>query len=288
VKRFHTALTELTLIDGQVCHGNGQRFDRESYSRFKHGWLPPAAEYARDLVGVIAAKLWCLGEGHPIRIVSAPYKFLPTASHAIAEYTRDYLGELAVEQGIEPPVLVPLHKANTGNSSYARSSAADRKAELQSLGLRIDESLVTDSVMLVVDDIRITGAAERATAAYLEPLSPYVIWYLHAAHLSEYVALKHPGLEDELNQSLPHNLERFLQESAHDEFQLNTRVLRLILESDADKLRDFIVKAPTWLVSKIYQSAVGSGVTYYNRHQDSLRIVRYEQNWRHSSLVETS
>ncbi len=287
MQTFHYALQDLAVVDGKVLDQDGQPFDREAYSRFKYGYIPPAMAYGKALAMLVVQQLFALAGKEPIIIVSAPYKYLPTASHAIAYYLRQELSQLAVLFEREPPVLVPFHKARTGSSSYARSSEAERLKSLATLGLHIDESLVPGSHVLVVDDIRITGSAERASASYLEGLGPASVWYLHAARLPEDLGRSHPGLEDELNQSVAHCLEGFLQEVSAGEFKLNTRVLRFILETpDQESFIAFLNAAPLSLLEQILDSGVGSGLKYFDRYRHNLMLVS-EAFWRRSGPTRT-
>jgi hypothetical protein len=265
---------DLAVVDGEVLCQDGRLFDRVAYSHFKYGWTPPAIGYGLGLASLVGDRLFQLAGKEPIAVVSAPYKHLPTASHVVAQSLLQKLSYRAITVGREPPLLLPFHKARAGSSSYAKSSAADRLKSLATLGLRIDESHVPGSHVLVVDDIRVTGSAQRATAAYLEPLQPASIWYLHAARLPEDVGRANPGLEDALNQTVEHTFEVILEQQGRGEFRLNTRVLRLILEvQNADKFRSFVEAAPLTLLEEIHQAGVGNGVAYYERYHGNLEAV---------------
>ena len=265
------ALQHLTVVDGEVLTSDYEPFDRVAYSRFKYGYLPPAVEYGRGLAHQIVADLLESAGSEPIRVVSAPYKHLPTASHAIAQSLTRELSQIMIEEGIEPPVLVPFHKSRMGSNSYAQSSEADRLRSLATLGLRIDENLIRNTHVLVVDDIRITGSAEKATAAFMETLAPRGVWYLHAARLPEGVGKVNPGLEDELNQSHSHTAGDILNDVVLNQFQLNTRVLRHILEYDESEYRWFLSEAPAGLLQEIYDAGLGNGLAYYQKYEDQLQ-----------------
>lgn len=276
--RFSRALMDLAIVDGEVLCQDGRPFDRVAYSLFKYGFIPPAIGYGNGLAALIGDELFALAGNEPIIIVSAPYKCLPTASEAIARALQHALCHRAELDGREPPVLVPFSKAEVGDSSYARAGEAERLQQLATLGLRIDESRIPGSHVLVVDDIRITGTAQKVTAAYLESLQPASIWYLHAARLPKDIGT-HPGLEDELNQTVAHTLEGFLQQVADGAFQLNTRVLRFILETaDIGEFRSFLNAAPFALLAEIHQASVGNGAKYYERHRRNLEVV-YNVLW---------
>lgn len=274
MKKAYFSLHHLEIDDGEVVCNS---FDPVAYSRFKYGYTPPGISYGKELADLVWPDLEPIAAlGEPILIVSAPYRYLPTASHVIASSLCHELGRRAVERGSEPPVLVPLHKKQVGDSTYAKSSKVDRLKTLEALGLRIDESLVPGSHLLVVDDIRITGVAEGVTAAYLEPLGPGSIWYLHAASFDREIAVN-PEIEDSLNQTVPHTLQSILEEDASETFQLNTRVLRHILETPVPlDLQIFLRQAAGSLLEEILRASVGSGPTYYRKHFQAIALVTKE------------
>jgi len=277
VDTIHETLMDLTVVDGQIMRHDGRPFDRVDYSHFKYGYVPPAVEYGKELAHLIADRLFTLAGTTPITIVAAPYKFLRTASEQIAIALRDELVIDAQRRGIIPPKLVPLYKAAVGDSSYAKSSMSDRLSMLATLGLSTDESRITGHHVLVVDDIRITGTAEKVTAKYLEPLNPASVWYLHAARLDEGIGVEYPHLEDEMNQSAVHSLEVILEQVEARQFALNTRVLRFILETKgSEKLLAFTDAAPRSLLEEIQQSAVGNGPEYCERYRTTLQLITHQ------------
>lgn len=282
MRTFTRTLQTLSVIDDELCTPDGRLFDRASYSRFKYGYTPPGVQYGVELAMLIADELFQFAGNEPVVIVSAPYKYLPTASHVIAQSLLRQLSLRAVMDGREPPVLVPFHKAKMGDSTYARSDETERLNQLATLGLFLDESRIAGSHVLVVDDIRITGSAEKATAAYLESLNPASIWYLHAARLDENVGKTHPHLEDELNQTVQHAVDGFLVQMAAGQFQLNTRVLRYLLEiTDRSEFVKLLAYAPRTLLEEIHQAAVGNGLAYYRTYRFNLGIL-------HSFLLGSS
>lgn len=270
------ALQHLSVVDGVVLTSDFEPFNRMAYSRFKYGYLPPAVEYGQGLARLISEELFDRAGAGPIRIVSAPYKYLPTASHAIAQVLTRELSRIAIKQGIEPPKLVPFHKSRMGSNSYAQSSEADRLRSLATLGLRIDENLIRNTHVLIVDDIRITGSAEKATAEFMESLNPQGVWYLHAARLPEAVGKANPSLENELNQSYPHSASWVLQDVTSGQFQLNTRVLRHVLEYGELEFRVFLDGAPDALLQEMYDAGLGNGLAYYRKYTIPLESIQTE------------
>lgn len=267
MKTSHYALYQLQPnAHGVIVDQHGVPFDRDAYSRFKYGWLPPAEWYARGLTKALSY-LRHESQITEVRVVSAPYKALPTASHAIAEY----LVEGLVACGRPDTKLLPMHKAKMGSSTYAMSSPEVRAARTKAMELSIDEEEVTDNIIIVVDDIRITGAAERKTAEFIEALNPAEVLYVHAAIMDPEFAASHPGIENELNQSHAHSLGKMVGMMWAGSFQLNTRVMRWMLENAA--LPDFLAVMPRNVVQLMHDSAQLSGSDYQKLHARNLAFV---------------
>lgn len=270
MQRYNIAGTELIAEGLHVRPADGTYVDLEAFSLFKYGFVPPAKVYAGILAEKLAPMLWEVYGGRKVYIVSAPYKHLPTASHAIVQFLWLELSIGAFNLGIEPPAILPFTKAEAGDNSYATGSLADREKITQAMRLHVDEELVRGSNLLVVDDIQVTGAAKRRSAQYLEPLNPHSIWYLHAFSLSESSAMANPAIEDELNNTARHGAKAILRQYDQGEFRLNTRVLRHILEMKPTDFMDFIEAARVELLQDMYAAAIGTGKDYCRKHQDSL------------------
>ena len=282
----HHALQDLSVSNGQVLTDGGVPFDRVAYSRFKYGYALPAVGYGRGLAELIGPDLFDLAGSEPVRVVSAPYKHLPTASQVIAEALVGELARMSVlTHQIEPPKLVPFYKSRVGSGSYAKSSEADRLRSLATLGLRIDASQIEGAHVLIVDDIRITGSAERATAGFMETLNPRGVWYLHAARLPEQVGKLHPGLEDELNQTVGHTARDILRDIATGDFRLNTRVLRHILEYSESEFNLFTSSAPDTILRQMLYAALGNGVSYVRTHAAHVGLLSEEIDRREGKLA---
>jgi hypothetical protein len=277
MQRFHRALMQLCMSQDEVYCQDGSLFDRVAYSRFKYGHTPPARQYGIDLARLIESDLLEKRGDRPTIIISAPYKFVPTASHGIALAMRHALAARFVESGIEPPVVVPFHKTRTGTDTYAMSSLEERLRMLATLGLNIDERLVREANVLVVDDIRITGTAQATTAAFIESLAPYSVWYLHAARLSERASAEHPGIEDELNQSVPKSISTVLRDIQAGEFMLNARVLGFIMKAaDQAAFKKLLSEAPDEALEQLHEATLCSGLQYVARFPHSLQQLNDE------------
>lgn len=277
---------QLHLEQDKVYCQDGSLFDRVAFSRFKYGYVLPAHRYGIGLARLIEAELLEKRDNRPTIIISAPYKFVPTASHAIALAMRRVLAERFIELGLEPPVVVPFHKAITGTGAYAKSSLEERLRILATLGLSIDERLVRGANVLAVDDIRITGVAETTTAGFIEPLEPHSVWYLHAARIVSYDDEKHHGIENELNQSSPKNLTTILRDIRAGEFMLNARALGIILKTSATpQFERFLLEVPNGTLEQLFEATICSGPAYVARFPHAPELLKSELRRRGNVFV---
>lgn len=278
--RYHDALMHLVVEDGEVRCADGKPFNSYAYSRFKYGHVPPSVEYGAGLARLIWPRLAPMAIQKPTVIISAPYKYVPTASHGIALTLGEALEKRCRAEGITPPVLVPFRKSQPGTSKYAKSNQQERERTLKTLGLSIDHD-IRDTNVLVVDDIRITGTAEASTAAFIEPLRPHSVWYLHAACMSDAAAQAHPAIEDELNQTAPKNLLTILKDYREGTFRLNARVLGYMM-IQLNKVTYyafpplFIHTAPTDFLAELYVATIQTGETFMARFPHALRHLARE------------
>lgn len=291
----HTTLTELTACPGPggdfivTCANDGSAFSVKTWCRFKHGYKPVAEFLGRCLADQIGeALLGYMMHGPPVIVVSAPYRAVPTASHTIATAMLRRLSHCCLAEGIEPPRLVHLRKAAPGSAVYADSTHAERAALLAELGLHIDTALVKGAVVLVVDDLRVGGNAEAATHKYLAELGPHTLWYLHGARFDWVSGMKYPKVEAWMNQVFPISLATILADIRADQFALNTRVLRWIMEQgNTQALQRFWREIPFPLLQAMYDGCMGSGIAYIRAYEPSFSALEAVYNIRASRTLES-
>jgi hypothetical protein len=149
----------------------GQPFNGEQYSRLKYGSLKAARSMGRALGTKIVEDEpdFALGPTPPEAAVV--YKSVPPACMALSQYCIDVMNESRIELGLEPAKTVHIHKSSLIGFEYAASSPEDRARVLASIEYDNDGHVFAGKPVLVVDDIRITGSAERRTRDARKPLA---------------------------------------------------------------------------------------------------------------------
>jgi hypothetical protein len=267
-----------TSADGSLVDQYGRPFDAVSYSRFKHGFIPPADLYARGLADILECHYReQLLDPRPLAVISAPYVWIPTASHAIVTRLVRLLDAYRRRYGLSPVQIAQFSKHAMGSDRYAMASAEERKLMLARMQLTIDHNAIHDANLLVVDDIRVTGGAEATTATAIEPHEPHSIVYMHAARLEDKLGQARSHLESELNQTFRTTRSTVLRDIQANEFELNTRINRVLLTvhdaSDGQELRDFLEACPTSLLDYMHEGVVAGGTEYIERLQAGFDIL---------------
>lgn len=261
---------------------NGQPFDCKEYSWFKYGFDPAARRYGELLANMIIGNDdHCreLFDGKPVIIASAPYVHLATASDGIAHYLwRDLTRHMVGVLGLNTPRHIAFDKDACGSPQYAMAlTAKDRDDRNARHVYHIDEALVRDAHIIMVDDIRVTGSAERAYQNYFRSVGPQSLWLAYAAVIEQSV-LDCPGgpqanVENLMNQTDPVDLARILTLVHSGRFRLNSRVLRYILERSAEELLDFLPALPASYPEVLADATIGRGADYVARYRSSYNVI---------------
>jgi hypothetical protein len=274
-------LHHLAVIDGELVCTYGCKLDLTEYSQAKHGYEPPAIQYGYDLAELVADELIVMvrESGRQVTIISAPYKYLGNTSTMIASHMARALAVRFMAAGLEPPVVEPFYKSRPGSNSYALAKdEASRAKSLANMKLRINPEMVCGKIVLAVDDINVTGETQRNTANMIESLDPYAVMYLHVATIDpntrERFTKGDRSIESELNEHATHSLDDIFRWVQSDEFVLNARILRCILEAEGrEELFSFFTSIRRRLLMQMHNAVLGNGLEYTEKHTDALKVL---------------
>jgi len=262
--------------DGEsLTDQHGADFDVISYSRFKYGNASIARSY-----GALLAQLFIDNEPELAAtkervVVTGPsYKYLGTASQAIVATFSLFLNAYRIRQGLEPVIQMHIIRSWVGTDSYAMAGVDERRAMLANSTHHVDDALVAGSVVIAIDDINVTGATEERMHHRLLPCGPSTICYLHVAKIDEEQALANSAIEDVMNKSYPLSLANIELDVVNDDFILNSRVFRTIIETDdLDELSAFLERRTDAFLERMYDALVGGTVEMYQRHPKATALL---------------
>lgn len=270
------ALHHVKTLGGRLVTEAGTDFDERSYSRFKHGDGALAARYGRALAGgLLAATPHLVRPGRPLMVTSAPYKYLPTASHALAREVCRAVNTAGAGHGSRLAETGTLRMARVPQANYARMDV-DRRAELLAqAGLRVGSGDFAGRHVVLVDDARVTGLAERTSRQLLRSAGARSITALYVVEFVEGRRPVPPQLEHRINQAYVRDLTSLLDVFRSERFELNIRTVKFVLGwPDPDELEDFFTRLTGAELRAIHDAACGTGPELTRHRAEPLRRLR--------------
>jgi hypothetical protein len=224
------SLYQVKSIGPRLGTETGADFDESSYSRFKHGDGVLAERYGGELaLLLLAAFPEIVKRGEPIDIASAPYKFLPTASHELALQLGRVLNATLAEARHPPAEIGALRMSWVDHHNYATHDVAYRRKLLRQAGFSADAALFAERHVLLVDDSRITGLAEETATELVMAANAPTVTPLYVVQIAEHLGASCPAVEDRINHAFVRDLSSLLQLYRSDRFVLNIRTLKYVL-----------------------------------------------------------
>lgn len=250
-------------------------FDEAAYSRMKHGDRASTQSFAFNLADQIASDVPEFVSGEPAPDFLVAYKTVPPACFYLSKYCLDKLNLVRVENGLEPGRVVQVFKDRVTATNYATTSPAERSKELSSIGFTLNGYSIEGRPVAVLDDVRITGAAEARIVEAIEKGSPSLLALGYIAVFDADQAKQNPSVENDLNTASVTNITDIIPFIEHDNFDLNIRTLKLILGSSSDGFREnFLQSIPTSLLYNIYSGAISSGPDFVEAYRPSINQVK--------------
>jgi len=237
---------------------DGTPFNAVEYSRFKYGDTGVARAYGFEMAAHLEARVLQAAVRHcePVVITASAYKMLPTAARSVAQviYDRLHATGYKVDAG-------RIHRLNLTNGDYAAMTAEERASAMRQNGIHIDEDLFLGRHVIVVDDIKITGAHERSIREMFASRAILSLTHIYVVQMDPRLVAKDPTAEDTLNRSWVNGLEQLGELIADNpsKYLFNARTVKLILSSPLNELGPFLSTLTIEHIRKLYEGANGDG-----------------------------
>lgn len=249
-------------------------FSPEEYSKFKFGDKDIARKFGYQLAeGFISDFLKNNPINNQIVVISSPYCFIPTATFAMKDYFVKQLNEYLAENGFDVVEETKIHRTITYKEDYGKLSAEKRKSLIGKDSFHIDKEFVKGKTLLFLDDIKITGSHEWVIDKMIDGYNldnDHVFLYF-AELINKEVD---PTIENWLNfyyvKSLL-DLDRILK---NNNFLLNTRMVKYILNGNHEEFKTFIEYQPRRVVDSIYHLALGNSYHKMDSYKKNFDLVR--------------
>ena len=234
-------------------------FDRYAYSRYKYGDTNQARIFGEELSQGFLDKHgeFLLSSSQSFLALSSPRARIPPAAYFIFQTFLEQLNRFC-QIHHRPPILEhTIQRLGTIAEDYSTLSEHERFDHLIHERYSIDSQSLNNKYLLFLDDIRITGMHERNIIRLLEnsAISNRRFFIYYAQLINEHIP---SSFEYQLNRCAIGNLPQLLTiiNNPLSIFQINTRILKEILRSNASELNEFLQSISVELLSQIYHACL--------------------------------
>jgi len=139
-------------------------FSPARYSRYKYGSVAAAEVFAQALAAAVAERHPELACAPRLLMASSPYTYVPTAATTLARRLQPVLNAARARCGLPGAPLVQVDRVTPAAGDYGTLSASAREGRMAANALsfrRFPPGRVCGAHLLIVDDVRVTGAHQR-------------------------------------------------------------------------------------------------------------------------------
>ncbi len=256
-------------------------FSSVRYSRFKYGSVGAAETFARALGAAFGDRHPDLARTPGLLMTSSPYRYVPTAATTLARRLQAVLNAARARYGLPPAPLVQVDRSSASAGDYGTLSARDRDRLMAVNALsfrRFPAGQVRGAHLLVVDDVRMTGAHQRCLMRASDelPLAARTFLYI-ASFPGPAGACFDPTHEDALNHAAVRTLDDLAGIVEAGDFAGNVRVCKFVLSpANHGDLPRFLARMPGWFVRDLHRDSSRDGYARMSLYAPSHAVVRAE------------
>jgi len=256
-----TRIAAYTFTDENNIH-----FSPEEYSQFKFGSKSIARKFGHELFAKFISTKYFLNiiqqlqatPGKRVIVMASPFVHIPTATWAMKDYFIRHLNRSLYDYGLKPVIETKIFRESSYKEEYGEMDKEQRMAVMSGDTFKVDAELLKDNICLFLDDIVITGAHEHRIC---QMLKKYGIdngqnYFLYFAELISETT--NPKIENFLNYYYVKNLVRLNKIIENHDFQMNTRVVKYILDAPIDECTAFLNYQSDTILQTLYHNAIGN------------------------------
>jgi PRTase ComF-like len=253
-------------------------FSPERYSRYKYGSVAAAEAFAQALGAAVVERHPELACAPRLLMTSSPYTYVPTAATTLARRLQPVLNAARARCGLPRAPFVQVDRVTPAAGDYGTLSAAAREGRMAANALsfgRFSPARVRDAQLLIVDDVRVTGAHQRCLMRASDelPLTARAFLYL-ASFGSPPGGGLDPTQEDALNHAAVRSLDDLAGIVEADDFAWNVRVCKFVLDpAQRDDLPQFLARMPGWFAQDLHRNSYRDGYARMSRYAPSHAVV---------------
>lgn len=274
VPETRIATYHLTGTVQDIRDSHGLLFDADTYSKMKHGDSRALRNLGRGLADTLREQAPALFTSDADVVLPVAYMAVTPSCYHLAAHVRDVLNDTRIPAGLTPARIVRISKDSVTTTDYAASTAAEREAEMASISFTLDEPIDGTHVVLV-DDVRITGLAERTAVAAMADQAPLSMTLGYVAVVDEGL-IANPHVESVMNHATVTRVTDMLPSIAAGEFVLTIRFLKRVLGAPAADLDAFVAGCPTAVLEEMLAGAAATGPAFVASYATGLATIETE------------
>jgi hypothetical protein len=275
-----------------AINGTGSApFSPACYSRYKYGSVTAAEGFARALESAFCERHPELALAPRLLVTSSPYSHVPAAATTLARRLQPVLNATRTRHGLPPAPLLRVDRISTSAGDYGTLSAQARDLHMANNALsfrRFRSEQVRDAHLVVVDDVRVTGAHQRCLMRASDdlPLAARTFLYI-ASFPGPLTGCFDPAQEDALNHAAVKTLDDLAGIVEARDFAWNVRVCKFALNpANYGGLPRFLRGMPGWFVYGLYRNSCRDGYARMGLYAPSHAVVRAELSRRSGGSLD--
>jgi hypothetical protein len=254
------SLHQLKISGTSIINQHQQVFNARDYSIFKYGSGDIAEKFAAQMRDVLCLHAQDFLQGN-ISLTSSAFKYVPTASYAIAEHLYHQLNCLDCLT-LE---FIKISRNTLFPADYGNLTQKQRNALMQKNHLYFENQPLGSKKMIVVDDSRITGSHEDCVRRFLTKEGFEEVIFIYVL---EFTGKVHPQIEHTLNHAWINSLDRLAFLIQAPDFRLNARICKFIFSyPDQHALLDFFNFCESEFLIQLEQAICGDGYQNMEMYQ---------------------
>ncbi len=265
MKYHRLSLHLITSSEKGYFNQHGAAFDSQFYSRFKYGCHASAAFYADELSRRVSGE-YMKWKDDEVFITGSAYKVAPTASGAIADLLYLYL-----RPAFANIRTVKINRESIFPNDYGSLSFAERSKLMEQNRLWVDADLLRGKKLIVVDDLRVTGAHERKILELLDGVVAEILF----VYVGQIIGGEHlPTAEAHINHAAIRSLQDLKQIVNRGRFHVNARICKYVLSyPHKDEVDEFLRSLPGDILESLYFCINGDGYNLMPEYEANFKLL---------------
>jgi hypothetical protein len=250
-------------------------FVAADYSRYKYGATACGAVFALALADAFQRAHPHLVHAPRLLISSSPYKHVPTAAHALARTFAHDLDRRRCSRNLPPARLIKIGRLQLSPDDYGQFSIEQRRVLMRANPLKLDRSLFQDAHLVVIDDLKVTGAHQDCLIDATDGLPLLSRTFIYIAKFLVPHERLDPTVEDRLNHAFAKKLADVMDIVRSPDFAWNARLCRFLLSArNRAELPAFLAHMPDGFLLDLREKSCGDGYDFMDAYRRSYMILQ--------------